>query len=228
MFGAIKAGKALDAPRVREAVTSMTDSIVRNPDAMLLLARMKEKGEHNLDRALGVSIYMITFGRFLHLPREQLDLLGMLGLLQDVGKLRLPAQLLNKKEPLSEAELERLQEPRAAFGRDPEGDRRASRRAARARGPAPRALRRQRLSGRPEGRGDRVVRRHRGARRLLRRADRPRGPTARRSRPRTRSASSTTGAISSSTGLWSNSSSSASGSIPWAASSSCTRARSGS
>jgi HD-GYP domain-containing protein (c-di-GMP phosphodiesterase class II) len=106
VFGAIKAGKALDAPRVREAVSNVTDSVVRNPDAMLLLARMKEKDEQNLDRALGVSVYMITFGRFLHLPREQLDLLGMLGLLQDVGKMRLPPELLAKKGPLTPEELE--------------------------------------------------------------------------------------------------------------------------
>jgi HD-GYP domain-containing protein (c-di-GMP phosphodiesterase class II) len=99
-----QAGRALDAPRVREAVSSMTDSIVRNPDAMLLLSKLKEKGERTLDRAVGVSIYMITFGRFLQLPRESLDLLGMLGLLQDVGKVRLPVALLEKKEPLTEAE----------------------------------------------------------------------------------------------------------------------------
>lgn len=106
MFATVKAGKAIDAPRVREAVTSMTDSVVRNPDAMVLLAKMKEKGKKTLDRALGVSVYMITFGRFLQLPRDQLDLLGMLGLLQDVGMMRLPADLLDKKEPLSKAELE--------------------------------------------------------------------------------------------------------------------------
>ncbi|MBI3045917.1 MAG: DUF3391 domain-containing protein [Betaproteobacteria bacterium] len=106
VFETVQAGKGIDGPRVREAVTSMTDSVVRNPDAMLLLTKMKEKGERNLDRAVGVSIYMITFGRFLQLPREQLDLLGMLGLLQDVGKLRLPAELLDKKETLSAAELE--------------------------------------------------------------------------------------------------------------------------
>ena len=104
MLGSVKAGKAIDAPRVREAVTSMTDSVVRNPDAMLLLTKMKEKGERNLDRAVGVSIYMITFGRFLQLPREQLDLLGMLGLLQDVGKMRLPSDLLEKTDPLSDTE----------------------------------------------------------------------------------------------------------------------------
>src|SRR5262245_52293001 len=105
MFSSIKVGKAIDAPRVKEAVTSMTDSVVRNPDTMLLLAKMKESGAHTLDRAFGVSIYMITFGRFLHLPRDQLDLLGTLGLLQDVGKVRLPPNLLEKTDPLTEIEL---------------------------------------------------------------------------------------------------------------------------
>ena len=100
----VRAGKVIDAPRVREAVTSMTDSVVRNPDAMLLLSKMKERSDYTHDRAIGVSIYMITFGRFLQLPREQLDLLGMLGLLQDVGKMRLPAELLEKKGALTEEE----------------------------------------------------------------------------------------------------------------------------
>lgn len=105
IMGAVKAGKALDAPRVQEAVTSMTDSVVRNPDAMMLLAKLKAKGTHTLDRAFGVSIYMITFGRFLQLPREQLDLLGMLGLLQDVGMTAVPEEVVAKKGPLSKVEL---------------------------------------------------------------------------------------------------------------------------
>jgi HD-GYP domain-containing protein (c-di-GMP phosphodiesterase class II) len=104
VFDTIRVGKVIDAPRVREAVTSMTDSVVRNPDAMLLLSKMKEKSGYSHDRALGVSIYMITFGRFLQLPREQIDLLGMLGLLLDVGKVRLPAGLLEKTEKLTEEE----------------------------------------------------------------------------------------------------------------------------
>ncbi len=104
MQGMVRAGGALDAPRVREAVTAVTDSVVRNPDAMLLLAKLKAQGANTLDRAFGVSIYMITFGRFLQLPREQLDLLGMLGLLQDVGKVRLPQELLAKTGLLSPAE----------------------------------------------------------------------------------------------------------------------------
>jgi len=105
MFDTLQSGRALDASRVREAVASMTDSVVRNPDAMLLIAKLRQQSAHTLDRALGVSIYMITFGRFLQLPREQLDLLGMLGLLQDVGKTRVPEEVLNKKGPLNKVEL---------------------------------------------------------------------------------------------------------------------------
>ncbi len=104
VFNTIRVGKVIDAPRVRQAVTSMTDSVVRNPDAMLLLSKLKEKSDLTLDHALGVSIYMITFGRYLQLPREQLDLLGMLGLLLDVGKVRLPAGLMEKREKLTEEE----------------------------------------------------------------------------------------------------------------------------
>jgi len=105
MFESLQSGRGLDAPRVKEAVANMTDSVVRNPDAMLLLAKLKQQSAHTLDRALGVSIYMITFGRFLQLPREQLDVLGMLGMLQDVGKTCVPEEVLNKKEPLTNVEL---------------------------------------------------------------------------------------------------------------------------
>jgi HD-GYP domain-containing protein (c-di-GMP phosphodiesterase class II) len=103
---AVEAGKALDAPRIRDAAASMTESVVRNPDAMLLLAKLKEQGASTLDRAVGVSLYMISFGRFLQLPRDRLEVLSMLGLLQDIGKLRLPAGLLDKKGTLTPAELE--------------------------------------------------------------------------------------------------------------------------
>ena len=101
----IEAGKALDALRVQQAVNSMAESVVRNPDAMMLLANLLEKGTHALNRAFGVSIYMLAFGRFLQLPREQLDLLGMLGLLQDVGMTAIPEEVMHKEGPLTKAEI---------------------------------------------------------------------------------------------------------------------------
>jgi len=54
-----------------------------------------------------VSIYMITFGRFLQLEPGQIEFLGYLGLLQDIGKVRLPKELLEKRGRLTIEEFER-------------------------------------------------------------------------------------------------------------------------
>jgi len=101
-----KPGGVLEAKDVKESVTQLTDSVVRNPDAMLLVTRLRETSAAAHARALQVSIYMIVFGRFLELAREELELLGMVGLLQDVGKTRLPASLMEKNTTLTPEEAE--------------------------------------------------------------------------------------------------------------------------
>jgi HD-GYP domain-containing protein (c-di-GMP phosphodiesterase class II) len=105
MIRAVQIGNVIEGPKLREAVARVTDSIVRNPDAMMLLSRMMEKSSQVATRALDVSIYMLVFGRFLQLPRERLDTLGLLGLLQDIGKVKLPDALLAKRGALTPAEL---------------------------------------------------------------------------------------------------------------------------
>lgn len=106
VLASVKIGRTLDAKRLKSAVTTMTASVLRNPDAMLLLSQLRKKGEYNESHALDVSIYMITFGRFLQLAPAQIEFLGYLGLLQDVGKLRLPRELLEKRGRLSAEEFE--------------------------------------------------------------------------------------------------------------------------
>jgi HD-GYP domain-containing protein (c-di-GMP phosphodiesterase class II) len=101
-----KQGGVLEAKEIKESVVRLTDSVVRNPDAMLLVTRLREKSAEAHARALQVSIYLIVFARFLQLAREELELMGLLGLLQDVGKTRLPADLMEKKGPLSAEENE--------------------------------------------------------------------------------------------------------------------------
>ncbi|HLS86214.1 MAG TPA: HD domain-containing phosphohydrolase, partial [Burkholderiales bacterium] len=101
-----KPGGVLDGKEVKESVTRLADSVVRNPDALILVTRLREKSAEAHARALQVSIYLMVFGRYLELAREDIELLGMLGLLQDVGKTRLPASLLEKTTPLTPEEME--------------------------------------------------------------------------------------------------------------------------
>jgi HD-GYP domain-containing protein (c-di-GMP phosphodiesterase class II) len=103
---ALRAGKTLDAQRVNEAVSGLTESVLRNPDAMLLYTQLQQKGDYTQSHALDVSVYMTAFGRFLEMSREDIALLGHLGLLQDVGKVRLPNALIEKRERLTPEEFE--------------------------------------------------------------------------------------------------------------------------
>lgn len=102
----VHAGGTLDSRRVGEAVSSMTESVLRNPDALLLFSQLKEKNDYTTFHALDVAVYMTAFGRFLQLPVEDITLLGYVGLLQDVGKVRVPNEILTKRERLTPEELE--------------------------------------------------------------------------------------------------------------------------
>jgi len=102
---AVEVGNAIDSTHSRDAASQITESVVRNPDAMALLIKLQEKSGATLSRAAEVSVMMTIFGRFLQLPQDRLELLGMLGLLQDVGKLKLPTALTTNG-PVNAAEVE--------------------------------------------------------------------------------------------------------------------------
>lgn len=97
----IRKERPLDVVRVAEAVNGMVESIVRNPDALVWLTRLRDCDSHAYGHAIDVSIYLIAFGRHLGFPKEQLNHLGIAGLLQDVGKIRVPQELLSKQGMLT-------------------------------------------------------------------------------------------------------------------------------
>ena len=102
----LRAGGKMDSDKLTGAVTGMTQSIERNPDAMMLLNTLREKGNYELGRALDSSILMVAFGRFLQFDKGRLEVLGLAGMLLDVGKTKLPDAVLRKKDMLSPEEYE--------------------------------------------------------------------------------------------------------------------------
>ena len=98
----------IDSEKLTGAVTSMAESSQRNPDAMMLLNTLREKGSYELGRAMDTSILMITFGRFLQFPKDRLEVLGLAGMLLDVGKTKLPDSILKKQDMLSPGEYENV------------------------------------------------------------------------------------------------------------------------
>jgi HD-GYP domain-containing protein (c-di-GMP phosphodiesterase class II) len=109
-FNAARAARTLDAAQVEQAVAGMTESVLRNPDALLLFSQLREKGDYTVSHALDVAVYMVSFGRFLQLPLADLTTLGYLGLMQDIGKIRVADEIIAKRERLSVAEFEQAKQ----------------------------------------------------------------------------------------------------------------------
>ncbi|MDH3318414.1 MAG: HD-GYP domain-containing protein [Betaproteobacteria bacterium] len=104
VFDAVRVRKLLEAKQARTAVGSITASMLRNPDALMLFSAMRKRGGYQLERAVDVSVYMIAFARFLGMSEEDIEHAGLVGLLQDVGMLELPQEMLQKVTRLEPAE----------------------------------------------------------------------------------------------------------------------------
>ena len=92
----VRMGRALNMEAVSEVVGSMADSILRNPDALTSLTRLKQFDEYTFFHSVNTSILALSVGRYLGYERELLLQLGTGMLLHDIGKMQIPIELLNK------------------------------------------------------------------------------------------------------------------------------------
>ena len=74
---AVKLGHELDVAAVKVVVKDCVDSILRNPAALLWLARIKNKDEYTSEHSLRVAILSIALGRELGLLPLQLEQIGV-------------------------------------------------------------------------------------------------------------------------------------------------------
>jgi HD-GYP domain-containing protein (c-di-GMP phosphodiesterase class II) len=103
-FESVGADKTFDSAQVKGAVSNMSQSVLRNPDALVLVSAMKERGNEVLDRALKVSLYMIMFTRFMGMEARDIERAGLVGLLQDIGMVKVPSGMVAKTGPLTDKE----------------------------------------------------------------------------------------------------------------------------
>ena len=108
LVGDIRLGKRFEIERVEEIVDDMVDSIVRNPDALMWVARLREQHIATYGHGLQVSVYLTAFGRHIGFPKAQLLELAEIGLLLDVGKIRMRKELLEKQGRLTPEEFEEV------------------------------------------------------------------------------------------------------------------------
>jgi len=85
-------------------VEEISDSVLRNGSALISLARLKTADDYTYMHSVAVCAMMIALARQLGLDEEQVRLAGLAGLLHDLGKALIPAEILNKPGKLTDAE----------------------------------------------------------------------------------------------------------------------------
>ncbi len=110
-------GKTIHVREVKKMAGQMVESIIQNENAMVWLSQLRKRDEYTTQHSVNVCVFAILFGRYLGLAKAQLKLLAFGALFHDIGKMRVPLEVLNKTGQLNSQELQMLKQ-HPVHGRD--------------------------------------------------------------------------------------------------------------
>jgi putative nucleotidyltransferase with HDIG domain len=96
--------KALNIRKAKRLMQNAVNAILQDESTLLGLANIKNYDEYTFNHSVNVAIYAIALGQRIGIPKRHLSHLGMAGLFHDIGKTRIPKEILNKTGKLSPEE----------------------------------------------------------------------------------------------------------------------------
>jgi HD-GYP domain-containing protein (c-di-GMP phosphodiesterase class II) len=110
VMGGLRMGRGVSLRPVKRAVQSIVDQVLMNETSIVGLTTLRDYDEYTFTHSVNVCIFSVALGKKLGLNKHQLYELGLGALLHDVGKVRMPLDLINKSGPLTPEEFEVLKE----------------------------------------------------------------------------------------------------------------------
>jgi len=104
MFEEARMGNTVDVGGAKLLVEEISDSVSRNPGALISLARLKTADAYTYMHSVAVCAMMVALAKQLGLDETQTRSAGLSGLLHDLGKALMPMDVLNKPGKLTDAE----------------------------------------------------------------------------------------------------------------------------
>ncbi|CAG1022818.1 Cyclic di-GMP phosphodiesterase [Patescibacteria group bacterium] len=105
----VQLGRAINVALAKQAVSHCVNSVLQCPDALLLMTQLKSKDEYTAQHSMNVCVLSIALGKQLGLSPQELNNVGLCGMLHDMGKMRIPLDILNKPDKLDDNELSIMQ-----------------------------------------------------------------------------------------------------------------------
>lgn len=112
-----KLGRVLMEEEVIPTVDTLVEQVFDEGDLFRQMRMMKEKDDYLFVHSINVALLSILVGRWLNLDRELVQHLGTAGFLHDIGKVKVPNDILNKPGSLTKEEFGIMQQ-HTKFGYD--------------------------------------------------------------------------------------------------------------
>ena len=109
VVNSVRMGRSASIKKVKRAVQGIVDQVLRNETSMIGLTTIRDYDEYTFVHSVNVTIFSVSIGKRLGLTKLQLYDLGMAALMHDVGKSRVPIEVLNKKGALNYEEWKIMQ-----------------------------------------------------------------------------------------------------------------------
>jgi HD-GYP domain-containing protein (c-di-GMP phosphodiesterase class II) len=104
VMNSARMGRAPSVRKIKRVVQTIVDQILSEEDTLMGLTTLRDYDEYTFTHSVNVCIFSVALGRRLGLTKLQLYDLGMAALLHDIGKSRVPVDVLNKTESLDDGE----------------------------------------------------------------------------------------------------------------------------
>lgn len=104
LFCEVRMGRAVQTEGCVRTVEDIIGSVGRHPGALISLLRLKTRDEYTYLHSVAVCALMVALARTLGLPDDDVREAGIAGLLHDIGKARIPLNVLQKPAKLTDEE----------------------------------------------------------------------------------------------------------------------------
>jgi HD-GYP domain-containing protein (c-di-GMP phosphodiesterase class II) len=104
VINSVRMGRTASVKKVKRAVQAVVDQVLSEETSLIGLTTLRDYDDYTFTHSVNVCIFSVALGRKLGLGKLQLYDLGMAALFHDVGKSRVPLEVLNKQGGLDEEE----------------------------------------------------------------------------------------------------------------------------
>jgi HD-GYP domain-containing protein (c-di-GMP phosphodiesterase class II) len=105
-FERARLGRQVELEAIEPSVEDLMGSLARNESATISLTKLRSYGEYNFTHLVNTSVLAMVFGRHLGLSEDDIRNLGIAGFYCDLGKARIPREVLGKRTRLTAPEMD--------------------------------------------------------------------------------------------------------------------------